>query len=101
MSDLLTTLPRADAVNEAGGLAYAMSPRHALAQLAATGTFGGAYYATADEQTDTVVRLAGQVEDDLFLAKLALYSRERAYLKDMPMALLLLLSKRNRELFRA
>jgi len=30
-------VPAADAVNEAGGLAYAMPPKHALAQYAATG----------------------------------------------------------------
>ncbi len=29
--------PRADALNEAGGLAYRLAPKHALAQLAATG----------------------------------------------------------------
>ena len=29
-------LPRANARNEAGGVAYALAPKHALAQLAAT-----------------------------------------------------------------
>jgi 60 kDa SS-A/Ro ribonucleoprotein len=32
-----STLPRADVRNEAGGLAYQLAPKHALAQLAATG----------------------------------------------------------------
>jgi hypothetical protein len=31
------TLAPADTTNEAGGLAYALAPRHALAQIAATG----------------------------------------------------------------
>jgi 60 kDa SS-A/Ro ribonucleoprotein len=91
--------PRADAVNEAGGRAYRLSPRHALAQVAATGTLNGVYYASADNQIDTVVALAANVEDD-YLARLAIYSRERAFMKDMPAALLLLLSKRNPALFR-
>jgi 60 kDa SS-A/Ro ribonucleoprotein len=33
-------LTRADARNEAGGPAYRLPPKHALAQLAATGCFG-------------------------------------------------------------
>ena len=40
------------------------------------------------------------MDDNVFLAKLAVYSRERALMKDMPAALLLALSKRDRELFR-
>ena len=40
--------------------------------------------------------LIDQVDDNVFLAKLAVYSRERAYMKDMPAALLVVLSKRDR-----
>ena len=42
--------------------------------------------------------LVDQVDDNVFLAKLAVYSRERAFMKDMPAALLLVLSKRDRGL---
>ncbi|MGE3820026.1 MAG: TROVE domain-containing protein [Isosphaeraceae bacterium] len=92
-------LPTADAVNQAGGLAYALSPKHALAQLAATGCFNGTFYADATDQLDRLEALAGQVDDALFLAKLAVYSRRRAFMKDMPAALLLLLAKRDTVLF--
>jgi 60 kDa SS-A/Ro ribonucleoprotein len=92
-------LPRADARNEAGGRAYQLPPRHALAQLAATGCFNGAYYAEAEDQLATLLDLIVQVDDNLYLAKLAAYSRERAFLKDMPAALLLVLSKRDPALF--
>jgi len=95
-----STLPRADARNEAGGLAYQMSPKHALAQLAATGCFNGVYYAAAEDQLATFLSLVSQVDDNVFLAKLALYSREKAYMKDMPAALLLVLSRRDPGLFR-
>jgi 60 kDa SS-A/Ro ribonucleoprotein len=91
---------RADTVNEAGGRAYRLTPKHALAQLAATGCFNGAFYASDEQQLDTLIALAEQVEDNVFLAKLALYSRERAYMKDMPAALLLILSRRDPALFR-
>lgn len=90
--------PRADIRNEAGGRAYRLAPKHALAQLAATGVFNGAFYATAQTQLDDLCGLIAQVDDDLFLAKLAVYARERAFMKDMPAALLLALSKRDTKL---
>jgi len=43
-SSLKSLLPRADARNEAGGRAYQFAPKHALAQLAATGCFNGTFY---------------------------------------------------------
>ena len=47
--------------NEAGGLAYALAPKHVLAQLAATGCFNGTFYAQSDEQLQT---LSGALADD-------------------------------------
>src|SRR5437762_7990570 len=93
-------LPRADACNEEGARAYLLPPKHALAQLAATGCFNGSFYANAEDQLATLLGLVNQVDDNAFLAKLAVYSRERAFMKDMPAALLLVLSKRDRPLFR-
>ncbi len=78
----------------------ALPIKHALAQLAATGCFNGTFYAQADDQLATLLNLVNQVDDNVFLAKLAVYSRERAFMKDMPAALLLVLSKRDRALFR-
>ncbi len=99
-SGLKSRLPRADARNLAGGRAYGLAPKHALAQLAATGCFNGSYYADAEQQLATLLALVAEVDDNLFLAKLAVYSRERAFLKDMPAALLVVLSKRDPALFR-
>ena len=42
-SSLKSWLPRATAINEAGGAAYALMPKHALAQIAATGCFNGTF----------------------------------------------------------
>lgn len=91
--------PRASAHNEAGGVAYRLPPKQALAHVAATGCFGGIYYADAQGQLDKLRALIDQVDDSLFLAKLAVYSRERAYMKDMPAALLLVLAQRDSKLF--
>lgn len=98
-SSATASLPNATLRNEAGGPAYGFTPKHALAQLAATGTFHGTYYASAESQLDALIQLAGQVGDDAFLAKLAVYSRERALMKDMPAALVALLASRDPALF--
>ena len=98
-SSLKALLPRATIRNEAGGPAYALGPKHALAQFAATGCFNGTYYADAESQLDTLKSLIAQVNDNVFLAKLAVYSRERAFMKDMPAALTATLAARDTVLF--
>jgi len=97
-ASLTSRLPRANAVNEAWGLAYKLEPKHALAQVAATGTYGNAFYSTAETQLDEVLKLIDEVDDNQYLAKLALYAREKAFMKDMPAALLVALSVRDTEL---
>ena len=97
-ASLKSLLPRATVRNEAGGRAYQFAPKHALAQLAATGCFNGTFYATAETQLDELRKLIDQVDDNVFLAKLAVYARERAFMKDMPAALLAVLSKRDSQL---
>ena len=82
----------ATASNEAGGLAYDMTPEQALAQLAATGTLSQTYYASATAQLDTVRAVADQVHP-AFIAKCAIYARERGFMKDMPSLLCAMLAK--------
>ena len=97
-SSIKSRFVRTNTVNEAGGRAYKFTPKHALAQMAATGCFNGTYYTRAEHQLDEMRTLIDQVDDNVFLAKLAVYARERAYIKDMPAALLVVLSKRDTEL---
>ncbi len=96
---LTSFLPRPTARNEEGALAYELSPKHALAQLAATGCFGGVYYTDPEAQLAQLEALIAQVDDNVFLAKLAVYSRERAFMKDMPAALCATLASRDTVLF--
>ncbi|WP_255503217.1 hypothetical protein [Cupriavidus sp. UME77] len=86
-------LPPADAINEAGGTAYALGREHCLAQYAATGCLNGTFYASAEAQLDTVMALCEDV-DPAFIAKTAVYCRERGYMKDMPAQLLATLTVR-------
>jgi 60 kDa SS-A/Ro ribonucleoprotein len=86
-----------DSVNEAGGRAYKLSPKQALAQYAATGCFSHTFYAGADEQLEKVLELANECEPE-FVAKTAVYAREKGYMKDMPAFLTASLSTRDKEL---
>lgn len=97
-SSATSKTPRADTVNEAGGIAYQLEPKHALAQIAATGCFNGTYYASASDQLSTLKQLIDVIDDNVYLAKLAIYARQRAYMKDMPAALLVALSTRDKQL---
>lgn len=87
-------LPAANTRNEAGGIGYAFTPKHALAQYACTGCLNGTYYASAQTQLEQILETAQQVEP-LFLAKLAVYARKQAYMKDVPALLCAILSVRD------
>jgi 60 kDa SS-A/Ro ribonucleoprotein len=76
-------LPAANAVNFENAPAYALSPKHQLAQYAATGCLNATYYASAEAQLTTVLELCSKV-DAQFIAQTAIYCRERGYMKDMP-----------------
>lgn len=90
-------LPKADAVNEEAAPAYAFSPRHALAQYAATGCFNATFYASAEQQLEKVLSLCNEVEPE-FIAKTALFCRGRGFMKDMPALLCAVLSVKSSEL---
>ncbi|WP_254512331.1 RNA-binding protein [Anatilimnocola floriformis] len=84
-------LPPANARNEAGGLAYSRSAEQALAQYAVTGCLNSTFYATGDEQLAAVLKLCQKVAPE-FIARVALYSRQKGFMKDMPALLLAVLS---------
>ena len=89
--------PATDTFNEAGGPAYALSSKHQLAQYAATGCLNRTFYATAAEQLKQVLDLCADVDAE-FIAKTAVFCRERGYMKDMPALLCAVLSVKDREL---
>lgn len=91
-------LPATDAVNEAGGVAYRRSSEEALAQYAMTGCLNATFYAAAATQLTTALDLAVECSDE-FVARLAVYARQRGYMKDLPAMLLAMLSWRDPPLF--
>ena len=75
--------PATDTRNEAGGTAYSLEAKAAIAQLAVTGCFNQTFYASAQDQLDKVKGLIEKVEPE-FAGKLAIYARTHGFMKDMP-----------------
>jgi len=84
-------------VNEAGGTAYKLSDKAALAQYAMTGCFNGTYYTSDADQLKRTLELANKV-DPKFVAKLAVYARQKGLMKDMPAVLAAVVAGKDPEL---
>lgn len=105
----VTTQPKAaTSTNEAGGAAYSVNDKHALAQLMATATFTDKFYKTGHaELTQLISKLESvyRAEGPEFIAKAIVYAREDAYMKDTPAVALVWLSTKtdaeSRALFRS
>ena len=90
-------LPVTDALNEEHAPAYSRSAKHQLAQYAATGCLNRTFYASAGEQLAKVLELCNEIEPE-FIAKTAIFCRERGHMKDMPALLCAVLSVKDRAL---
>lgn len=88
--------PKADSFNEAGGRAYALGPRQVLAQFAATGCLNRTYYATAEDQLAQILKLCEVVPTE-FIARTAIYCREKGFMKGVPALLCAVLAARDAE----
>ena len=85
---------KTDTYNEAGGIAYTLTPKQQLAQLAATGCLNNTYYADAQDQLEQVLELAKNLDAE-FIAKTAVYARQKGFMKDMPALLLAVLAQKD------
>ena len=85
---------KTDTQNEAGGIAYTLTPKQQLAQLAATGCLNNTFYADAQSQLDQVLKLAESLDAE-FIAKTAVYARQKGFMKDMPALLLAVLAQKD------
>ncbi len=90
-------LPSADTWNEAGGTAYTLSPKQALAVYANTGCLNSTFYASASQQLEQVLGLTHEVEPE-FIAKTALYARQSGCMKDLPALLCAVLANKDCDL---
>jgi 60 kDa SS-A/Ro ribonucleoprotein len=93
-------MPVTDALNEEQAPAYARSPKHQLAQYAATGCLNTTFYAGANEQLAQVLELCAEIDAE-FIARTAVFCRGRGYMKDMPALLCAVLSVKDHDLLSA
>lgn len=85
--------------NSSGGNAFSKSSEQTLAQLVVSSFVGGTFYTSAEQHLELIKKLASEVSAE-FLAACAIYSRDKGYMKDMPVVLLTLLRERDSKLYR-
>lgn len=96
-----TSTKTTDTINNAGGNAYLSSSKRTLCQIAATNCFNGTFYASAQDNLKIAKNAALELKNDPeFLAKVAVYCREKGYMKDMAAFLVVVLSDIDKKLFR-
>jgi hypothetical protein len=81
--------------NHAGAPAYKMSPALELYAAVVTATLSDKFYETGNERLVRLRALVAQ-NDPIFVAKLAIYARERMHLRTIPLVLAVELAKLHR-----
>ena len=81
--------------NHEGGMAFEMSNEMALYSLVCTMGMGDKYYEPENEQMERLKYLI-KVNNPMFVAKLAVYAREKMYLRSIPLVLTVELAKIHR-----
>lgn len=76
-------VPAATHVNRAGGRAYQLGEKAALAQYACTGTFNDTFYSKGVQQVEEILAILPKVNVE-FVGKVAIYAHEQGRMKDMP-----------------
>ncbi len=82
-------------VNFEGAKAYPMTPQLELYTAVVTSTLSDKFYEKGGERVERIQKLIAQ-NDPLFVAKLALYAREKMHLRSMPLVLAVELAKIHR-----
>ncbi len=93
-STATSRIPETNTCNHAGGHAYALNDEAALAQMVVTGVFNDTFYADAKSQVAAMQGLVAKASPE-FLAKLAVYARQSAFMKDTPAFLVATLAARD------
>jgi len=85
-STLGKLVPETGGFNRAGGPAYQLPAKAALAQYVITGCLNQTFYASAEEQLDQALILARACPLE-FVAKAAIYASSKGHMKDFPVLL--------------
>ncbi|MET4105279.1 TROVE domain-containing protein [Hymenobacter sp. UYP22] len=87
-------LPTPPVLNHAGAPAYTLTPALELYAAAATAGLSNQFYEKADTRLARLRTLVAQNEP-LFVARLAVYAREKLYLRSVPLVLAVELARRH------
>src|SRR5581483_1429111 len=79
--------------NEAGGDAFKLDPKSTLALYAATSCLNNTFYTSGESQLKDIISLCSTMEPE-FIAKVAVFSRHKSNMKDMPALLCAILASR-------
>ncbi|MDX2279303.1 MAG: TROVE domain-containing protein [Saprospiraceae bacterium] len=82
-------------INHAGASAYKMTPAQELYAAVVTATLSDKFYETGNKRLLRLRALVAQ-NDPIFVAKLAIYARERMHLRSVPLVLAIELAKIHR-----
>ncbi|MBC6989456.1 TROVE domain-containing protein [Hymenobacter sp. BT491] len=84
-----------NAINYEGAAAYQLTPQLELYAAVATAALSDQFYEKADTRLTRMRQLVAQ-NDPLFVAQLAVYARERLYLRSVPLVLVVELARLHR-----
>ena len=79
-------------LNHENGVAFAESKEMALYSRVCTSMLSGKFYESNEQQMDNLRHLI-KVNDPVFVAKMAVYAREKMYLRSIPLVLVVELAK--------
>lgn len=88
-------------MNKEGFPAYRRAPEEDVVNVLMTGSTANTFYVKAKDNIQEMLRVLEGHEDTEFLAKATLYAREYGYMREIPIASTVLISKRDVALFRA
>lgn len=86
--------------NREGFPAYSRPPKVEALEAMMTGTAGNKFYTTGIQTIEETLDSLRKIDDTEYIAKAAKYARNKGYMKDMPIASTVVVSKRNPELFK-
>ena len=89
---MLKRTPKETTTNFAGGKAFTMTPEWELYSAVVTASLSDMTYEKANDRLNRIVKLISEC-DPLFVAQLAVYTREKMYLRSVPVVLLVELAK--------
>ena len=78
--------------NLAGGVAFSLTPEMDLYTRVCTASLQNKFYTSANEDLESIRKLIKEVDPDL-VCKLAIYAREKMYLRSIPLVLMVELLK--------